>query len=355
VTWAGTTGDARRLLSVRQVDALAAGATLLGSGGGGDVALGAQLLRHLLVERPVPVVPAGELPPDALVVHVGIVGGPDVLAERLIDPADLAVAARAVVDRLDGDLAAVGVIEIGGLNAAAGVLAAAQLDVPVVDGDLMGRAFPRISQTTLAVAGHPPTPIGMVGAGGDVVVMPVCSAHSAQALVAACASAMGGAGALALYPAKAAVLTEAGVRDSVSRCVRLGADYLASTGLATTELVDRLGGQVVIEGRIDELRPRLGAAPGSLTIGDHATGPIVRVDHLDEFLAVTVDGSTVAATPDVIVAMDPSSRKILRSDQVRLGQPLAVFTLPALHTWPAAAAAVVGPAAFGLDLEPVPR
>jgi DUF917 family protein len=381
VTWADPGRDLLRFLTAGQVDALSAGATLLGSGGGGDVALGVELLRHALHERPVRVVPAAHLPPGALVVHVGIVGGPDVLAERLIDPADLAVAARAVVGEVGGELAAVGVIEIGGLNAAVGVLAAAELGVPVVDGDLMGRAFPRIGQTALAVAGHAAAPMALVGPGGDVVVVPACSGGKGQALVAACASAMGGAAALALYPTTAEVLAAVGVRGSVSACVRLGRAFSTYAGPAhpgqahpgqahagqahagqaqagpaqarvgTAELVHGLGGRLVGEGRVDELRPRIGQAPGSLTLSDRESGSVVRVDHVDEFLAVAVDGAAVVRPPDVIVALDPSNRRPLRCDEVRLGQALAVFTLPPLHAWPASADPVVGPAGFGLELD----
>lgn len=138
------------------------------------------------------VVDAADLAPDALVVHVGVVGGPDVLSERLVAPGDLAAAARAVAGHLGGALAAAGIIEISGLNAAIGVLAAAQLQVPVIDGGLMGRAFPRIGQTTLAVAGHGAAPLALVSAAGDCVVIPASSAGPAERLVAACTLAMGG-------------------------------------------------------------------------------------------------------------------------------------------------------------------
>lgn len=342
-----------RLLTAGQVDALAAGATLLGSGGGGDVALGAQLLSHALGERPVPIVDAADLVPDALVVHVGVVGAPDVLSERLIAPGDLAAAARAVAGHLGGSLAAAGIIEIGGLNAAIGVLAAAQLQVPVIDGDLMGRAFPRIGQATLAVAGHGAAPLALVSAEGDCVLIPVSSARSAERLVAACTLAMGGAAALALYPVSAGVLAALGVRASLTACLALGRHYLSGREAGPAGLVQRLGGRLVCEGRVDEIRPRLGQAPGSLTLAGRPGGSVVRVDYLDEFLAVTVDGRTVAVTPDIIVALDPSGRKPLRCDEVRAGQTLVVFTLGPLHAWPASARAVVGPAGFGLELDPV--
>jgi hypothetical protein len=354
VTPTGPTSKELRRFAAEHVDALAAGAVLLGSGGGGDVAVAAQLLRQLLGSRSVEVVAAKSLPPDALVVHVGVVGAPDVLAERLIAPEDFAIAARAVVAQVGGELSAVGVIEIGGVNAMIPVLTAAQLGLPVVDGDLMGRAFPRISQTTLALAGHRAEPLAVVSPAFDTVIVPTCSAKAAESLVTSCVAAMGGAAALALYPTTATVLAAVGVPGSLSSCVKLGGTYLSAL-LGTVELADRLGGRRVFEGRVEELLPRDGPTPGSITLGDHGSGSTVRIDYLDEFLAVTMDGTTLACTPEVVVALDPRTRQPLRTDQIRLGQTLVLLTLPALHQWPDEARTVVGPPAFGLDLELVPR
>lgn len=338
-------------IAEEQVDALAAGATLLGSGGGGNVALAVQLVRQAVRRRPIAVRRADALAPDAQVVHVGVVGAPDVLAERLIDPHDMAVAARAVAAHSGGRLDAVGIIEIGGLNALAGVVAAAELDLPVVDGDLMGRAFPSINKTTMALAGVSAAPLSIVGPAGDTVVVTRSSAAAAERLLLTTAGAFGGAGALALYPTRADELAQVGIAGSLSACVGLGTAFGSSPGPQVAELAGRLGATPLFEGRVDEIRPRDGVLPGSITVTDRATGSAARVDLLEEFLAVTVDGITRACTPDVVVGIDPTSGGVLSTAQVRPGQMLSLLSLPALHRWPPSALGVVGPQAFGLDLE----
>ncbi|MFI9629450.1 DUF917 domain-containing protein [Streptomyces sp. NPDC052042] len=348
--------DVLRSIAAEHIDALAAGATLLGSGGGGDVSLGSHLLRHALAPagRRVQVVPAAGLPPTGLVVHAGVVGAPDVLAERLLSPGDLARAVEAVVGHLGGDLAAVGVIEIGGLNAVAAVLAAAHLGVPVVDGDLMGRAFPRINQTTAAVAGHPAAPLALVGPAADTVIVPTASAAMAEALIRGCAATMGGAASLAMYPVTAAVLAARGIRSSLSACHALGTAFLTRDPAAgARDLAARLGARLLFEGRIDEIRPQLAGSPGCVTLTAPDGGATARLDYHEEFLAVTLDGVTVACTPGIIVALAAGNCAPLRADQIRLGQSLALLGLPALHTWPPGTADLVGPPAFGLDLEAV--
>ncbi|MET8825590.1 DUF917 domain-containing protein [Streptomyces sp. NPDC004610] len=338
-------------LTAGEVPALAAGAALLGSGGGGNVSAGARLLRHALDARGgdgVPVVRADGLPPDTLIVHVGLIGAPDVLEERLFAAEDFGRALRAVEETVGGVAGAVGVIEIGGLNALTPPLAAAHLGLPVVDGDLMGRAFPRLFQTTLALHGRPAEPIAVVGPGGDTVVVRRCTARRAERIVRANAAALGGAAAIALYAVTAADLTAYGIPGSLGRCVTLGAGFLAARDAPVDTLCARLGARLLGQGRVDEIVPRDGTVPGSATLLDRVSGAVLRVDLLDEYLTVAVDGRTVAATPEVVVALDPAGRAPVHCDQLRPGQQLALLRLPPLVRWPRTADGLVGPAAYGL-------
>ncbi|NED88653.1 hypothetical protein G3I76_52330, partial [Streptomyces sp. SID11233] len=74
-----------------------------------------------------------------------------------------------------------------------------------------------------------------------------------------------------------------------------------------------LGADLLAVGRTEEIVPRHGQRPGSLSLTDRHSGAVVRVDFLDEFLAVTRDGVTVAATPQILAAVDPSGRRPLRT------------------------------------------
>ncbi len=294
---------------------------------------------------------AAELAPDALVVHVGVVGSPDVVAERLLSGADLARAVEAVASQVGASVDALGIIEIGGLNALLPPVAAVELGLPVVDGDLMGRAFPHIRQTTLATAGMPPTPVALVDPSGSTAVFTTGTAARVESLVAACAGAMGGAATVALHPASAATLAELGVPGSLTACIRAGEAYLTAPPGDSARLAAQLGGILLFEGRVDDVAPREDGAPGSLTLTHDATATTVRVDFLTEFLAVTVDAEPVALTPEVVVIVNTHDFAILNTDQVRLGQSVSVIALPPLHRWPDEARRLVGPAGYGLDLQ----
>ncbi|UVJ38917.1 DUF917 domain-containing protein [Arthrobacter sp. CJ23] len=344
----GTPGERR--LGVDDVSALAAGAGLLGSGGGGDVAVGARLLRHLLQDGAhTRLVQARNLPADTLVVHIGLAGAPDVVAERPPGGEDFANAVVALAGALRERVGAIGVIEIGGLNALIPLVAAQVLGLPVVDGDLMGRAFPRISQTTLAAAGHSATPMAVVGAAGDSVIIESPSIDSADRLMRANVAALGGAAAVALYPCRADTLAVHGLPGSVTACLALGQALAAAAGLSVSELAARLGGELLCEGRVDEIRPRRGDTPGSITVMDRSAGHIVRVDMLDEYLNAAIDGASRASAPDVLVVMDPVTFVPVPPDRLRSGQSIALLCLRPIQGWPAGSEGHIGLAAFGID------
>lgn len=105
------------------------------------------------------VVDIDTLPKDGLVVEVGFMGAPTVGLEKLdsdqaVGAALAAVAAYRAVSSASTPTKAelVGLIagEIGGGNGLEPLVAGASMDLPVVDGDFMGRALPEL-QVSVAV------------------------------------------------------------------------------------------------------------------------------------------------------------------------------------------------------------
>lgn len=331
-------------------ESLAAGSALLGSGGGGDGRIGQNLLSVLPSDTRIEVVSAEALPDDAGVVHVGTVGSPDVVSERLLDPADFARAAEAIAELVGRDVDAIGCIEVGGLNTLISVLVSAHLGVPIIDGDLMGRAFPRIHMTLLSAHGQQSTPLSLVSPSQDVALLKDGSPQRIEAMLAAIVSAMGGAAALAIYPVYAAELRSIGMGPSLSHCLEIGRAFVGNVNRETTELTNLIGGQLVAEGVIEEISSGNESDPSSLTIVNSLLQTVARIDFIDEFLAVTVDGVCVAITPEIIIALDRTTNRPLRCDEVTRGQSVVVSTLPSIHEWPEEALSLVGPQAYGLNL-----
>lgn len=60
--------------------------------------------------------------------------------------------------------------EIGGINALESLLSGALLDKTVLDGDLMGRAYPHVYMTVLGIHGKKLTPAALSDGNGNIVV-----------------------------------------------------------------------------------------------------------------------------------------------------------------------------------------
>jgi hypothetical protein len=80
-------------------------------------------------------------------------------------------AIRVMEDYLGHRFAAVMSVEIGGSNGVQPFVAAALMDIPVVDADAMGRAFPDVSKTSFAIRDLKPYPLSVIDIRGNVVVI----------------------------------------------------------------------------------------------------------------------------------------------------------------------------------------
>src|SRR5260370_1782309 len=141
-----------RPVSADEMERLAIGGWILGTGGGGSPYLAllnmGQLYRRGVVCR---LMTADELADDDLVAVVANMGAPLVGQERLTDPKTMALAVTMMEEYLGRKFSAVMSLEIGGGNSIQPFMAAALLDLPVVDADCMGRAFPEAQMTSFAI------------------------------------------------------------------------------------------------------------------------------------------------------------------------------------------------------------
>jgi hypothetical protein len=141
-----------RPVSAEEIESLAIGAWILGTGGGGSPYLALLNMRALYRQGArVSLMDPLDLADDDLVAVVSNMGAPLVGQERLTDPRTIARAVTMMEEYLGRRFRAIMSLEIGGGNAVQPFMAAALLDRPVVDADCMGRAFPEAQMTSFAI------------------------------------------------------------------------------------------------------------------------------------------------------------------------------------------------------------
>ena len=146
-------------ITLDDIEALAVGAWILGTGGGGSPYLGLLNMRRLYAEgHRVQLMSPFDLADDDRVAIVSNMGAPLVGQERLADSRNIARAVELQQEYLGCRFRAVMALEIGGGNGIQPLMAAAHLDLPVVDADTMGRAYPEAQMTSVAVGDLDPYP-----------------------------------------------------------------------------------------------------------------------------------------------------------------------------------------------------
>ncbi|MFI6485873.1 DUF917 domain-containing protein [Nonomuraea sp. NPDC050663] len=356
------------LITRDHVDALAAGATLLGSGGGGDTTVVTSMLRHVLTHRgPVPLITADQLPEDALIVPVAATGSITVMLERLPSGHEFVQAVNAVGTHLQRRPEAVIGFEAGGANLLFAVAAAAWTGLPLVDGDGMGRAFPGIDQVTfnagikVGVPTVSATPAALADPSGNHVLLAGSASNAdAERLLRSALTSLGGWAATAIYPMTSQQVRDHAILGSISSALDLGSAFLharrAEPGnshamRARAAAIADHGADRVFLGTVESIsrhaRPRTGA-----TVVIHHQRDLhrsLRIEVADEYLLAIDDGEIVIQVPDIIAVLDSRTWHPIAADQLATGHHVEVLRLPAPAAWTAPhALPLVAPRAFGL-------
>ena len=146
-------------ITLEDIESLAVGAWILGTGGGGSPYLGLLNLRRLYAQGyRVQLMSPLDLDDDDRVAVVSNMGAPLIGQERLADSRNIARAVEMQEEFGGFKFRAVMSLEIGGGNGTQALMAAAHLGIPVVDADCMGRAFPEAQMTSFAIGGLRPYP-----------------------------------------------------------------------------------------------------------------------------------------------------------------------------------------------------
>lgn len=365
-----------REIGVADLDDIAAGAAILGTGGGGDPYIARLLARQAIGEYgPVTLVDPDEVPDDAAVFPVGMMGAPTVMVEKLPSGAQAGAAVEALASYLGRKPTHVTCTEIGGLNALLPFVAAAHLGLPVIDADGMGRAFPELQMVLPSVFGITASPMSITDEKGNRGIFETADNLWAERLARTATVEMGCRATISLYAMSGAQARQTLVLRTLSLSARVGAVQRAARARhedPVTAVVAELGGRELFAGTIVDVGRRTtgGFARGTARIegvpaGD-AEPPSARshtatLEFQNENLILSVTGpgsagagDVRATVPDLICTVEADTGVAVTTETLRYGQRVRVFAAPCDPRWSTPAGlALVGPRYFGYDLDPV--
>lgn len=341
---------------------LARGATLLGTGGGGDPYIGMMLVQRVLGEGSITILDPGEIADDLFVIPTAQMGAPTVMIEKIPAGTEPTLSLRILEEHLGRSADATMPIECGGINSMIPLIVAAETGLPVVDADGMGRAFPELSMETFAVYGVHGSPLALAGERGERVIIDTGDDdRQMEWLARAVTIRLGGVGHIAEYAMSGADVKRTAVPRTLSmalalgRAIRLAREEKRSPFDAIRDtLASTLYQHVrtLFEGKVTDVDRRTteGFAKGVARIAPADGGDDeLEIRFQNENLIALRNGEMVAIVPDLICVVDSESAEPITTEGLRYGQRVRVLGIstPEMMRTPAALAAF-GPDAFGL-------
>lgn len=352
-----------REVTIAQLDDMAIGATVLGTGGGGDPYIGKLMARSAMTGKPpVQLLDVDEIGDDELVVPTAMMGAPTVMVEKLPSGHEIVSAFEALQTYLGKPVRATMSIEAGGVNSMVPFVVAAALGIPLVDGDTMGRAFPEIQMVTATMVGVSATPMAMADDKGNSAILNTISNQWTETFARGIAVGMGAAAYIANYAMTGKQLREAAIPGTMTLIERIGTtirEAHARKSDPIAAVANVTGGYPFWTGKINDAERRTvgGFARGSASIegsGDNE-GKTLTIDFQNEFLIARSGSELLVTVPDLITLLDAETGEPITTESLRYGFRVVALAIPCDRRWRTEAGlAIVGPQYFGYDVPYIP-
>jgi DUF917 family protein len=352
-------------ITPEDIECLAVGAWILGTGGGGSPYLGLLNMRRLYAEgHRVPLMSPLDLDDADRVAVVSNMGAPLVGQERLADSRNIARAVAMQEEHSCVKFRAVMSLEIGGGNGIQPLMAAAHLGLPVVDADLMGRAYPEAQMTSVAVGDLRPYPCALYDPRGlESIVTNVPSWKWMERVSRKICVEMGSIASTCKAPRTGREIKDWGIHFTVSKAIGIGRRVREAQRRhedPVAAILDEAQGKQLFRGKVVDVARRAteGFLRGRCIIEglDEDRGATLELAFQNEWVvAWRVVGETrepIAMSPDLICVLDTVSGNAFGTETIRYGMRVTVVALPAPPVFLTPKGLDhVGPRAFGYDLD----
>jgi DUF917 family protein/N-methylhydantoinase A/oxoprolinase/acetone carboxylase beta subunit len=370
-------------ISEVDLDWISIGCYILGTGGGGSPYSTMLRVRGILRSGgTVRVVSPDDLKDDDRVGCGGGAGSPTVGIEKLHSD-EMMDAQNHLYDLYKGGRAThIIPLEIGGSNGLQGLVlgSSVNMNIPCVDGDWMGRAYPTKWQTTPVVFGERElffAPVVMADGNGNTLYMGTATTDlKVEQVMRAALSQMGSAVGTADAPVTGAETRRWAVEHTVSLSWRIGREVARARKEnriddVAESIIDAVGGadagRVMFKGKIVgvERKLHMGHVYGEVIIegiGTAYPGKINIPFKNENIAAIRIpecgqsttgqekNEDVLAIVPDLVAVIDAQNGEAIGTPEYRYGLLVQVLGITASERWKSKRGIEIGgPKAFGMD------
>ena len=349
------------------------GAAILGTGGGGSLTEGIELIDEALAAgKTFRLASFDDLAPEDLIGTPYGCGAISPLTEaerkkyaRLPEAQEnfYILCMKQMEAYMGKELKAVISTELGGGNTAKAMYVAATTGKCIMDADPAGRSVPALQHSTYCIHNVPMCPISVMNKFGEgAVVTSVFDDERAEDLVRALAVVSQNIVAVMDHVNTAEVLKNAVIRGAISQSEAIGKAFLtakAQGGDFVSAVTEAGKGKPMFRGVVTKstYETRDGFTFGDTEIrgaGEYA-GHTLRVWYQNENIISWLDGEIFVTVPDLICLFDLDEKMPQLNPYAREGENVAVIALPAPNEWTTQRGLeIFGPRFFGYDVDYTP-
>jgi len=357
--------------TTEEAEDLACGCCFMGTGGGGRLDMGLDLLKAALRQgRTITLTAPSDLPDDAWICTGSFVGSIAPPSQEMLDMKEhlrldrrveheIVQAVRELESFLGIKVQAIAACELGGLNTPAPISAAAALGIPAVDGDYVGRAIPASLQMKISIDGKPIWPRAFCDFAGNITVIKQASSHAMMERIQKHLSMttiglIGGAG----HVLNGSEMKRLINHGSISRCLEIGRLLRAARQRGDegpAHVAKELEGWVLFTGVVEEKpwESKQGYMFGHFEMSGVGgfSGHRFKVWFQNENMISWLDGNPYVTCPDPLCAIDLDTGMPPTNDEIKPGDRLAIIGLKAVEFYrQPKGLKVLSPPFFGFDI-----
>jgi len=317
-------------LNEELLDYAVIGGTILGGGGGGPKEAGKTAGMIALQYGAPELISIDSVPEDTVIITASAVGAP-AAQDKYVLPRDY-VRAIQIFEENTG-IKAGGIItnENGGNATVNGWIQAAILNIPLIDAPCNGRAHPIATMGSIGLNNLKDYTTCQAAVGGNPSLGKYIecffrgTVENTAKMVRQASIVAGGLVAVARNPVSAKYIKENGAIKGVTHAIDTGRAFYKglkkSPKDAIFEVVEFLKGDIVTEGKIDELNLTTtgGFDVGKVIIGDF------ELTFWNEYMTLEKGNERIATFPDLIMTFDSESGTPVTSAEIRQGQNVFVI------------------------------
>jgi DUF917 family protein len=307
-------------LFLEDLESICFGASVLGSGGGGHPKILQDYVHYLFDKhQSISLISVDELHTKHLVVPIAFVGAPLIALERLPN----SICFDKILQKIQQDYPNREIVlmpaEIGGCNALTPFVLALKHQLPILDADLIGRAFPKINMCKPAVLNAPNPKTYLSCHLGNLITLDLQTQDLVEDLIRASVVHFGSSAIIATFLFEGHAHSNYVIPGSLSRCLEL-----AKT---------KNHGRKVIDGMIKNVFHEMnhGFLMGEVEI--QSKNDMYSIHFQNEYLYIQQNQTITDGSPDIIVIMEKKTQKPLSTDALRYGLEIEVYILEAPDFW----------------------